>query len=111
MNIHETSTTVERPAPEVFRLLHDTDFLATHMPRLSRGEVDAPVWVRVDEQDTTLSWGSSVHHPGTVDVLPHADDPARSTLVLRLQADDDLTALLPLTAAALKTVAEGRAAA
>lgn len=108
MNIHETTVTVQAPPAQLFRLLQDGDRLARHLPRRSTAGADAALWVRVDEPDTTLSWGSAAHHPGSLDVLPQ-DDPARSTLVLRLASDDDVAPLLPRTATALKSVAEDAA--
>ncbi|GAB3707001.1 hypothetical protein [Mariniluteicoccus flavus] len=101
MNIHECSTTVDLPPSALFRILNDEAFLSAHLPHA--GSPDA-LWLRVEEPETTLSWGSSAHHPGSLDVLPAGN--GHSELTLRLAGDDDLSGLTTVTAAAIKAVAE-----
>lgn len=104
MNIHEYTLTVDLPATELFRILNDEAFLSAHMPRT--GEGDATVWLRIDEPEATLSWGSPVHHLGSLDVLPAAD-PSRTELTLRVGGDSDLTAAVADAAQNIKDLAEG----
>ncbi|NNG20729.1 hypothetical protein HJ590_14405 [Naumannella sp. ID2617S] len=109
-NIYEHSTEIALEPARLFAELTDVESLTAHMPRsASLGEPVEGAWLRVEEPDCTLSWGSAQHHPGSLDVLPVG--PGRSRLVVRVRADSDVTAQLLIAVEALRTRFEDAAAA
>lgn len=105
MQIYEHSTEIDIEPARLFARLNDVDALTTHMPRSAAlAEPVSAAWVRVEEPDCTLSWGSDQHYPGSLDVLPTATGTSR--LVVRVPAESDVTPQLVIAVEALRTRAE-----
>lgn len=105
MQIYEQTTEIAVEPERLFARLNDVEALTAYMPRSAAvAEPVTDAWLRVEEPDCSLSWGSAQHYPGSLDVLPTGT--GNSQLVVRVHADADVTAQLLVAVEALRTRAE-----
>ncbi|AKT50668.1 SRPBCC family protein [Arsenicicoccus sp. oral taxon 190] len=112
MTTYESTTTIDVPAAELFAYLSDVDNLPTYFPRVTSAkrtegdkvtvtariehdgeqrDVEGEAWIKVEQADKTLTWGSQGpnNYTGQVDLDPIDDSSCSATVRISTDRQGD----------------------